>query len=222
MKLSAYFGNPFIGLFAKANNSICFSPITCDEKFYSSLMSFNVPVEKISIANSGLIGVYLAMNSNGLAVTSLIDEREEERIKGVLKKFSMNFYKVESKYTSVGLNIAVNDKKALINHDMPNKEAKEISDALGVEVIPMKISGFSTVGAVCALNNKGFLVHNSIEEEKLNELEKMLNLRGGLGTINSGVPFVSLGLIANDKTYLAGDKTTGFEIMRIDEALEYL
>ena len=39
---------------------------------------------------------------------------------------------------------------------------------------------------------------------------------------NFGFPFVKSGLIANSNGYLAGSRTTGIELGRIDEALGFL
>ena len=43
-----------------------------------------------------------------------------------------------------------------------------------------------------------------------------------VGTVNLGSPLVGSGLLANSYGYLAGDETTGPELGRIEDALDFL
>ena len=56
----------------------------------------------------------------------------------------------------------------------------------------------------------------------MEEIASILKVRGSKGTVNLGTGFVSIGMIANDNGYLAGEKTSAYELGRIEEALGFL
>jgi translation initiation factor 6 len=53
-------------------------------------------------------------------------------------------------------------------------------------------------------------------------LEELFDLPVDIGTSNYGTQMVGSGLIANSKGYVAGSKTTGHELGRIEDALDLL
>jgi len=53
-------------------------------------------------------------------------------------------------------------------------------------------------------------------------LEELFELPVDVGTVNLGSPLVGSGLLANSYGYLAGDETTGPELGRIEDALDFL
>jgi translation initiation factor 6 len=59
------------------------------------------------------------------------------------------------------------------------------------------------------------------EARTLDELADLLDVPADIGTINYGGPLVGSGLIANDTSYIVGERTTGPELGRIDAALGY-
>ena len=67
--------------------------------------------------------------------------------------------------------------------------------------------------------NGGFLAHYKTGEEDMAALRDALRVHGSKGTVNTGTGFVSYGVIANSKGYVAGESTTAFEMGRLEEAL---
>ena len=53
-------------------------------------------------------------------------------------------------------------------------------------------------------------------------LEGSLKVKGELGTVNTGSGFVSYGVVANSKGYVAGEQTTPFELGRVVQAMDFL
>ncbi len=70
----------------------------------------------------------------------------------------------------------------------------------------------------CA-TNKGILVHPGINQYELEQLEKIFGLPVDVGTVNTGIPLIGSGILANSKGFIAGGETTGHEMGRIEDAL---
>jgi translation initiation factor 6 len=143
--------------------------------------------------------------------------RDEEI--ALLKREGLNVYVCRDRHNAMGNNMAVNDKGGVINPYVEKDEAKAIGDALGIELVPMTVAGFSTVGSACIASNGGFLAHYKAGEEDMARLREALKVHGSKGTVNTGTGFVSYGVVANSKGYVAGEDTTAFEMGRLEEAL---
>lgn len=216
-----FYGNPFIGLYARTNDNITIIGVSAPDKFARMSDFLNTKLIKVSLADSPLIGLYCIMNSNGIILSNVVDDKEVERLRNELRTAGcdINVVKTKSRFTAIGNSIAVNDKGALIHPEMDYEMKKEISDVFEVDVESMEVAGYKTVGAVVTATNKGFLSHPNISVDELEKLKNVFGVEGGVGTINGGVPFVSLGILANDRGAVFGDLTTGFELHRIEESL---
>jgi len=208
--------NPFVGLFFKANDNIVLVPKSLPEKFAETIQNTlgTTPV-KLSVSQSDLLGIFVAMNSNGCVVPSFIEDEEL----AALRKTGLNVAIIDS-HQACGNSVLCNDHAAVLHPTVSRVEAKKISDALGVEALAHDLlSKISTVGAVNVVTNKGLLAYNEMPELELKKLERLFKVKGNVGTCNMGVPFVGMGVVANSKGALVGHATSGFEISRIYEAL---
>ncbi len=212
------FGNPHIGLFAKASDNMVSADVSASEKFIESLAGLKVPIIKSTFGGSGLAGIFLAINSNGAVLPGFCTQEE----KALFKNQGLSVETLPGRFSAAGNNIAANDKSAVINPGIRGKERKKISDCLGVEAVPMKIAGYATAGSCIVATNRGFAAHNRATEQELKELESIFGVKGSNCTLNVGVPFVSLGAIANSKAAVFGELSTGFEVGRAAEALSAL
>jgi translation initiation factor 6 len=86
----------------------------------------------------------------------------------------------------------------------------------------MAVAGYLTAGSCVLATNKGFAAHNRTSEEALKELGSILRVSGLNCTLNTGVPFVSIGSVANSKGALVGEACTGFEQGRFAQALSLI
>jgi len=210
------FGNPYIGLFAKASDKFVAADISSSPKLLASLESLGVAVHKASFGGSGLAGIFLCMNSNGAILPSFCSKEEI----AFFKNQGLNVEVLSGQFSAVGNNLAANDFGAVANPEITRGQLKKISDCLGVETVPIRIAGYATTGSCVAATNKGFAAHNRASEQELKELQGILRVKGQNCTLNTGVPFISLCLVANSKGALAGEATTGFELGRTAESLE--
>lgn len=216
MERASYFGNPWVGMFVKTTDTISLVPVDSMDKLNSKVESaLKTNIIRFSVADSNLLGVYLAMNKNGIVVPNITTPKEVE----MLKSSGLNVVVSSEKNNAHGNNIAVNDKIGIINPHVSTDSIKEMEDALGVELVPTSIAGYSAVGSTCLLTNNGFLVHYKATEEDLDNLKQILKLPGNKGTVNMGAGFVSYGVIVNSHGYVAGEATTAFELGRVEEAL---
>ena len=213
---TTFYGNEFVGIFAKANDKFVVVPKDMPEKFKRSVEALNVEVVAGSVDGSRLIGVYVAMNDNGIILPHIATDGEVN----LFKKTGLNVYRSKSVLTSMGLCMAVNDKGGIVNEEFEREELKRFEDVLGIELVPYRIMDYKTVGTMCAVTNKGFVIHNDVPPEVLKEVEEILHVKGINGTVNMGSPFVGIGVIANSFGIVTGMFTSGIEVQRLMEGLD--
>lgn len=219
MLKTAYYGNPFLSLFFRANNSLALAPLDAQEKNIMAIKgALGVEVISLTIAGSNLVGIYTAMNNNGIVLPNIAEEREI----AVLRKTGLNVLVSPELNNAHGNNICVNDKGGIINPRVDSAEKKKMEDALGVELVPLSIARYTTVGSACLASNKGFLAHYSATEQEIEAVASALGVQGDKGTLNTGIGFVGMGVIGNDKGFVAGEASTGFELGKVESALGYL
>jgi translation initiation factor 6 len=213
---ASYFGNPWIGMFLRTNDEVSILPIDSMDKLDVIVRErLKTEVVKVGMGDSNLLGVYIAMNSKGVILPNVA--REEEI--SLLKKAGLNVYVSKDKNNAMGNNIAANDRGGIINPYVETDEARAIGDVLGVELVPMSIAGFSTVGSACIATNSGFLAHFRSSEDDLARMKDALKVSGNKGTVNTGTGFVAYGAVVNSNGYVVGEDTTAYEIGRLEEAL---
>ncbi|NYZ79261.1 translation initiation factor IF-6 [Candidatus Micrarchaeota archaeon] len=212
-------GNPFLGIFARTNDSITLLPKNSSEKLKRICSEvLKTQVFTTSVSNSNLIGIFSAMNSNGMVLPAAVHDYELKE----LKQAGINVEVICDKNSAFGNNILANDSACLVNPAMSHKSVKGIADCLGVEVVKGTIGRYKTVGVSAVVTNCGILSKTSVTDEELASLEKLFKVKGAVGTANMGVPFIGLCMIANRNGFIAGELTSGFELNRIDEALGFM
>jgi len=216
-RLSLY-ASPYIGLYARANDSLTIIGTNVTPHFEKACSALGNPVIKTMISGSHLVGLYLCMNSNGVIVPHTIMKKELDS----LKQAGLTVYVSRETLNAFGNNIVANDKGALAHPEMSAQELKNISDVLGVPVEKYSLAGYPTMGSICCATNKGFICHNDAKEEDVAFISSVLGVKGSNGTVNMGSVFIGTGLVANSKGYLAGEKSSGFEMSRIDENLGFI
>ena len=203
-----------------ATNSYIIVPVEMDgakvEKLEKNLKG---EVIRTSIGGSRLIGVLAVANSNGILLPHYAHDDEVETIKSIVK---VNVEKIISKRNALGNLILVNDYGALIDAELMKERGvvKKIEDLLGVEVVGGEIAGLPYVGSLAVTTNKGVLTHPMLMEKECELLRDVLKVPVGRGTINFGIPFVSSGLIANEKGIAIGNLTTGPEMIIISNIFD--
>ncbi|HHH77972.1 MAG: translation initiation factor IF-6 [Candidatus Freyarchaeota archaeon] len=212
--------NPYLGVFCRANDEVAFvTPLLQKKERKTVEESLNVKTVELTIGGSAIVGSLMAMNSHGAVVADFIGEDEI----GILEKsFDGNFLVIKDNFNAAGNNILANDNGAIVHPMMDNKTIKDIKGVLDVEVERGTIAGIKTVGMAAVATNRGVLCHPKLEDEEKKRLEDMFGVRVDIGTINHGVPYVGAGMVANGNGAIAGSKTTGIEMGRIEDALDLI
>ncbi len=208
-------GDPNIGLYGFVTDSICLIPNI--KKWVEDILIENLQVKavKTSVANTNVIGIFCAGNSNGLILPEFIRKKELEEI----KKHS-EVLVIEGKYNAIGNLIVANDKGCIIS-DKIKKYKAAIEDFLKVKVTVHNIGGLEIVGSLAVASNKGCAVSKFAGKEDMELIETALKVKPDYASVNFGSNFIKSGLLANSKGAIIGDQTTGPEMQSITECLGF-
>lgn len=205
----------FIGVYGKAWEDVVFLPKNVEEEVAVQISEgLQVPVEKLFIDNSSLVGTFIALNSNGIVLPR---GGADHQFSDFLQ--DRNILVLKDKVNAIGNDVIANDKAAMIHKAFTATSQKKIEDALGVEVVKGTIGGIKTVGSAAVLTKKGMLVTPEATEEEMRTLSEYFKVPVKEGTANFGNMYVGSSIIANSKGVFVGKDTTPIEIGRIDDIL---
>jgi len=219
ISLLQLFGSPSIGVYSLATDRIALvPPQTSDGKVTRLEECFGVKVVRTTIGESILVGALASANSSGISLPHYVTEEETRTIKSAVP--DINVAVMETKRTAYGNMVLVNDRGAVADPRLLEKDLRNVSDAFGVEVVLGEIAGLPYVGSLATATNKGVLAHPLLKDEERKRLEDVLKVPVDVGTVNCGVPYVGTGLIANSRGAVAGFVTTGPELFIIGQTLD--
>lgn len=226
MIIKEYFsGISTIGVLSLATEKFGLFPHFIEEKSLIRCKNvLDVPVKKLNIGNSSLIGSLCVANSNGLIVPPFILDKEKELLTEFLKEndIEITVKKLNAKNTAFGNLIMANDNGCIISREL-KKFRKSIEDILDVEVAVGDIAELTTVGSNAVATNKGALVHPNTTDEEIELIKEVLKINCiERGTANKGITSVGACIIANSKGAVVGGDTTGPEMLKIEEGLDLI
>jgi len=211
--------NPNVGVYCRANDSVAFLQKQLLKKVKQKISTaLDVKLVEISIADSTIIGSLLAINSTGAIVTNVVGKETLNTI----REQGLNYYIVKDVVNATGNDILVNDYGALVHPDIKKYSLKKMEKTLGVPVQRGTIASMNIVGMAGVVTNKGCLCHPKLTDDEKKVLEKIFDVEVMIGTVNHGDPMIGSGLVANSKGAIIGNRTTGIEMGRIEEALGFL
>jgi translation initiation factor 6 len=211
-------GDPNIGVFARVVGDIAIIPPESTEEFRTAVRdALQVKLVETTIQGSTIFGSLVAGNSRGIVVSGLATEEEVDRLAEHREVLLLN-----ESMNAAGNVIMANDTFAAVHEDMPVDLSKIIGEFLDVEVIHLTLGGVKTVGMAGVATNKGVIVHPRATERQIAMLEEIAQVPIGTGSINMGGALVGTGLLVNEKGYLAGNATSGFELGRIEDVFGFL
>jgi translation initiation factor 6 len=209
--------SPNIGIFLRGNDRFLLVPKglapTKTEKLCQDLQVEAIPA---SIAESRLLGALAAMNSNGILVSRLAEDYEMRELSAAT---GLRVSRLDSKMTAVGNLVVANDKYALASPVLDSRAFAQVKDIMGTEVEPTPIGEYHQVGSLVVATNRGAAVYPGLDEKEVERIGGVLGVDAYPTSVNSGVPYVASGLVANSKNAIAGSQTTGPELVFITRAL---
>ena len=213
-------GDPNIGVFARAFDEVAFVPVDCPEEFKTKIAErLDVDVVETFIQGSSVIGLLLTGNSNGFVVSGLIQDSELD----LLQEYN-DVLLLGEEMNAAGNVILANDSFAVVHPDMSSEMRRIVGEFLKVPTIPMSFAGVGTVGMTCAISNNGILLPAKSSPEEIANLESQIPVADfpvGTGSVNMGSNLIGAGMIINNKGYLAGNTTSGFELGRIEDVFGF-
>lgn len=211
-------GDPNIGVFARVLGDIAIVPPESPEEFKTTIRdALEVTLVETTIQGSPIIGSLVSGNSHGVVVSGLATEEEIDLLAQHREVLLLN-----ESMNAAGNVIMANDTFAAVHEDMPIDLSKAIGEFLRVKVIHLNLGGVKTVGMAGVATNKGVIVHPRATERQIAMLEEIAKVPVGTGSINMGGALVGTGLLVNEKGYLAGNATSGFELGRIEDVFGFL
>lgn len=207
--------NPFVGLYVKTNEDLLIVSPRVSKQFTSLAEEALGTTKTISILvdESPILGVYLALNSNGCILPAFASEKE---VKALERELSVC---VLSSNYAPGNTILCNDKAALVSEAISEEDVDEIKSALGVKVVHQSFANMKAFASTTTMTNNGFYTYNELNDLEFEHLKKLFEVNGLNGTTNFGTPFNALSLIANSKGAILGELSSGVETQRVYEAL---
>lgn len=208
-------GSPYVGIFSVLTDKLCLLSVTESKekvKFISDF--FDIEIFQVNIANSSLLGIFATGNKKGFVVSNIIEDYEMD----TFENSGIRIMKVPE-IIAVGNLAEFNDNNGFCSKMFSEKTKKEISKFLGIDVQYAEIANSNLIGSGLVTTNKGFIMNPNASKEEFDKISKELGVYGTAGTANYGDVFVGNSIIANTNSVLVGIRTSGHELIKIDEGL---
>jgi translation initiation factor 6 len=217
---AAFAGSAYVGVFARATDDCLLLRPDVDADLRDDCADeLGVPAVSTTVGGSGTVGSLAVGNGNGLLVSSRVRERELAAIEDAV---DCTVAALPGRINAAGNVVLATDAGAYVHPDLSREAVKAVEDALAVPVERGDLAGVQTVGTAAVATNRGVLCHPKATDAELDHLEAVLDVPADIGTINYGGPLVGSGLVANEHGYVVGQDTSGPELGRIDDALDYV
>ncbi|MFO8015667.1 MAG: translation initiation factor IF-6 [Candidatus Woesearchaeota archaeon] len=214
-----FHGNPNVGLYGFANDSFCLLGWEVPEKKAKEIgRVLDVPVHRITLCGTSLIGVFCAGNNKAVVIPDIVFDHEIR----ALEKLKIPFETIKTRYTALGNNLLCNDHGCLASSELSADAKKRIRQALDVSLKPGMIAEINTVGSVGVQNSNGCLIHRDAKAFEIKFIKELLKTDIETGTVNMGNPYLGSGILCNSNGFVVGDASGGPEVAHIDESLGYL
>ena len=215
--LSDIFGDPNVGIFSFANDNIAILPAGLSHKKISSFHdTLGVEPCPVGIAESRLVGIYVAGNSNAVLVPYITTKDELKQLRATGAHVEV----IKEKRTALGNIILCNDHGAIIDPRLKYNTVAALEETLKVPVTPSTIGGLPHVGALATASNRGVLVNPIISDKESQTISSVLGVPVSKGTVNSGVPYPKAGLVVNSRGAIVGSHTLGSELITLSNAFQ--
>jgi len=211
-----------VGVFATLTNSYALVGRGASENFYSIFeaeLADVVPVARITIAGTSIIGCMTAGNRKGLLVPTSTTDQELQHLRNTIPD-SVKIQRIEERLAALGNVIVSNDHVALVHPDIERETEEIIADVLGVEVFRQTIADNVLVGSYMSLSNSGGLVHPKTSIQDQDELSSLLGVPLVAGSVNRGSSVVGGGMVVNDWLAVTGQDTTATELSVVESVFK--
>ena len=109
--------------------------------------------------------------------------------------------------------------QAFVNQNLEKEAIKQIEDFLKIKLHNIDLGELDTLGSIGVIHNDTGVIGEFIGQNKLNNLNKISDIKFSLGTINQGSDYIKSGIFKNSKGFVIGEMTSGVEIINIEQEL---
>lgn len=217
MLRATFSGSAYVGVFATTIGDAALLRADLDDTSQEGIEEeLAVEVVPTTIGGGSTVGSLTAGNRNGVVVSGQASDFEIEQLTEALDR---PVERLPDKLNAAGNLVLANDTGALVHPDLGDPAVGMVRETLGVETARGTLGGVKTAGMAGVATNAGALTHPQATEAELDRLETTLDVRADVGTVNYGSPLIGSGLVATEHGYVAGERTTGPELGRIEDAL---
>ncbi len=217
--LMEFEGNPNIGLFFFVNDKFAILGKQVDEKKRKEIENvLEVPLYTTQVLGTDLLGIFLSGN-NEILLTPKLYDHELKTLQEICSKHDVKLIEIEDKLNTLGNNMCLGDSEIIINSNYSKQFKEHIKKATKLKIIELNHPEFSSAGAVCTFSKGKYYVSQELNEELVKDF---LDKIAGVGSINSGSPFVASGIVANSNGVLLGSLSSTIEIQEVVENLDYI
>jgi translation initiation factor 6 len=210
--------SPNVGVFLKANDRFLLVPKgVAPTKTAKLSEALGVTAVDASVAESRLLGPLVALNGRGALVSHLAESNE---VADIAHATGLRVERLDSKFTAVGNLVVANDKFALVSPILEPRAVSQVRDVLGTEVERAAFNEYYQVGALMVATNAGAAVYPGLGESDVERIGALFGVEAYPTSVNSGVPYVASGIVANSANAIVGNQTTGPELVFITRALK--
>jgi len=157
------------------------------------------------------------VNNNGVLLPSIASEDEVELIRQATQ---LKVERASSKFTAIGNLVAANDNGAIASPLLKGELDHQIQEVLGVPAQTMGIGGFIQTGSMISATNVGAGVTPKATEEEVKIVSEILQVPAEPVTVNGGMPFPTSGIVANTKSVVVGNLTSGPELIMMSRVFQ--
>lgn len=204
---------PHIGIFVALGKDFAIVPdilTEAEQKVIETILK--VKCVKYSIAGSQMNGVMAKVFHNKVILSKICDKDDE----AFFKKKGFEVLILDA-YFAVGNLIFTDQKHVVLSKEFDAKTVKKIEEFLEVKAVQYQISDLPAIGSYLVANKNGFAVIPNAETKDIRKIETLLKVKGNIATINYGDSFIANGMLVNDHGIIVGRKTTGYELIRIND-----
>jgi len=205
--------SPFVGIFAVVTERIALLPYAVVPKEQVKFKElFDVEIIKTKLADSSLLGVMCAGISDRFVVSELALDSEIE----MLKQAGLHIKRIGG-LTAIGNLLRVNESGGIASRVLTRQQLTEIESFLKVKLTVTRVASLDIVGSAVVATDNGFIAHPNTLKEEFSMLKKSFGVDGIVTTLNYGDKFVGNDAVANSRAMLVGNRTTAFELLKIND-----
>ncbi len=205
--------NSNIGLYGVVCDKFAIFGKNVDVKIIEKVKKIiDVEIYQTTIFNSDLVGIFMCLSNDYLLFPKNILEHEIKQLQIISKKHLIELVEVDDLVNTLGNSICVGEAEFIHSNEFNKKTVDFLKKKLKKKSVSLNDTKFSLAGALIRYCNKSYFVSQEINETDIKDFEKKIKASG---TVNSGSPFVSSGLLINKNGVLIGNSCSTIEIQNI-------